>query len=220
MQKALSLYDTAIGKKAVMAVSGLVLFGFVIGHMLGNLQLYLGPEALNEYAHKVKSIAPLLWGTRALVALSLVLHVVTTVQLYKKTSAARPQAYRMKKSIASTYASRTMKFTGPVLLFYILFHLAHFTAPGLDLGHEFSRTDVYSNVVAGFSIPWVAALYILGNLCLGFHLYHGSWSLMQSLGLSHPRYHAKRKLIAQTFAFVVAIANISFPVAVLTGIVK
>ncbi len=220
MQKALTLYDTAIGKKAVMAVSGLVLFGFVIGHMLGNLQLYMGPAQLNHYAEALKHNQILLWGVRSVLLVSVVAHIVTTIQLYDRSLGARQTRYKVKKSLAATYASRSMILTGPVLFFFILFHLAHFTAPGLSLGHEFSATDVYSNVVAGFSVPWVAAIYIIGNICLGFHLFHGSSSLLQTLGFNHPRYNARRRLVAQTFAFAVTIANVSFPVAVLAGIVK
>lgn len=219
--KTLTLTDTSIGKKALLAVSGAVLFGFVIQHMLGNLQVFLGADVYNHYAESIKSNAALVWGVRSLLLVALITHVVLVIQLYTRSLAARPVGYRVKKNIATSYAAATMKYSGPALLLYILFHLAHFTFPGLSLGgHEFSPLDPYGNFVAGFQIPWVTLLYVSANLLLGMHLYHGGYSLLQSLGLNHPRYNARARLAARGFAFLVTTGNVVMPLAVLFGLVR
>lgn len=219
-QKTLTFGDTTIGKKALLAASGVILFGFVIIHMLGNLQVFLGPEVFNHYAETLKSNALILWGARSVLLLALVTHVAMVVQLYKRSLAARPVAYKVKKNIATSYAAATMKYSGPALLLYILFHLAHFTFPGLSLGgHEFSKVDAYGNFVAGFSIWWITLLYVTANSLLGMHLYHGAYSLLQSLGLNHPRYNAPARHGARAFAFLVTAGNIVMPLSVLFGIV-
>jgi succinate dehydrogenase / fumarate reductase cytochrome b subunit len=219
-QKTLTFSGTTIGKKAALAISGAVLFGFVIQHMLGNLQVFLGPEVYNHYAESIKSNAALVWSVRTILLVALVVHVALVVQLYARSLAARPVAYRVKKNIATSYAGATMKYSGPALLLYILFHLAHFTAPGLSLGdHEFSPVDVYGNFVASFQVPWVTLLYVSANLLLGMHLYHGAYSLLQSLGLNHPRYNARARLGARAFAFLVTAGNVVMPLSVLFGII-
>jgi len=126
----------------------------------------------------------------------------------------------MQKTVATNYAAITMKLSGPILLLFILFHLAHLTAPGLSLGAAHSAVDVYGNVIAGFSVPWVVAIYVLAQGALGLHLYHGSWSMLQSVGMSHPRYDAKRKSVARAIAMAVVIGNISIPLSVLAGVVR
>jgi succinate dehydrogenase / fumarate reductase cytochrome b subunit len=219
--KALGLTDTSVGKKALLAVSGVILFGFVIVHMLGNLQVFLGPEVYNHYAETVKGNAALLWGARSVLLVALVTHVALVIQLYRRSLTARPIGYRVKKNIATTYAAATMKYSGPALLLYILFHLAHFTFPGMALGHyEHSPMDVYGNFVNAFQIPWVALLYVTANLLLGMHLYHGGFSLLQSLGLNHPRYNDRAKLGARAFALAVTAGNVAMPLAVLFRIIK
>jgi succinate dehydrogenase / fumarate reductase cytochrome b subunit len=222
MQKALTLFDTTIGKKALMAVTGLVLFGFIMGHMLGNLQIYLGPDALNEYAEKLQSIKPLLWGTRITVGTCLIVHVWMVIDLYARSLAARPVSYRVTRSIATNYAAKTMWLSGIVILLFVLYHLAHFTFPGISMGnyeHDV-HGQVYLNVVNGFSVPWVAALYIVAQLTLWTHLFHGAWSLLQSLGLNHPRYNDPSRNVAKLVATLIVLGNISIPVAVMAGIVK
>lgn len=220
-QKSLTLGDTTIGKKALLAVSGAVLFGFVIVHMLGNLQVFLGPEVYNHYAESAKANAVVLWGARSVLLVALVTHVALVLQLYTRSLAARPVPYRVKKNIATSYAGATMKYSGPALLLYILFHLAHFTFPGLSLGdHQFSPIDVYGNFVASFQLPWVTLLYVTANLLLGMHLYHGAYSLLQSLGLNHPRYNTRAKNGARAFAFLVTTGNVVMPLSVLFGIIR
>jgi succinate dehydrogenase / fumarate reductase cytochrome b subunit len=220
MQDTITTFSTTIGKKAALAVSGLVLFGFTVGHMLGNLQIFLGPEAFNGYAAGLKAMPALLWGTRSVLLISVVTHVVIAFDLYSRSSAARSVGYRMKRNAVTSYSAITMKYSGPILLLYIVFHLAHFTAPGLALGGvPFSHTDAYTNFVSSFKVPWVAGVYILANVLLGMHLYHGSWSLFQSLGLSHPRYNPLRQRLAVGLALTVATGNVIMPVAVLAGLI-
>jgi succinate dehydrogenase / fumarate reductase cytochrome b subunit len=220
-QKTLTLSDTTVGKKALLAVSGVILFGFVIQHMAGNLQVFLGPEVYNHYAESVKSNPALVWSVRSLLLIALVTHVVLVVQLYRRSLTARPIGYRVKKNIATSYAGATMKYSGPALLLYIIFHLAHFTYPGMALGnYEHSPLDVYGNFVNAFQIPWVAAVYVTANLLLGMHLYHGGFSLLQSLGLNHPRYNRRARLGARAFAFLVTAGNVAMPLSVLFGIIR
>jgi len=220
--KALTLHDTTIGKKVVMAVTGLMLYGFVIAHMVGNLQVFMGPEQLNGYAKKLHDLGPILWAMRAGVLVAFVLHVAMVLQLYARTTAARPIGYRVKKNLTTTYAALTMKFGGVALLLFVLYHLAHFTYPGVSMvaGYQHSATDVYANVVNGFRVPWVTAIYVVAQVFLGMHLYHGAFSLFQTLGLNHPRYNEKIKFLAQTIGVTVAAANIAMPVAVVAGIVR
>jgi succinate dehydrogenase / fumarate reductase cytochrome b subunit len=213
MAKAITLLDTTIGKKVVMAVTGLVLYGFVVAHMLGNLQVFMGPEQLNGYAKKLHDLGPLLWAARAVLVVAVVLHVLMAVQLVSRSAAARPIGYRQKKNPTTTYAALTMKFGGLALMLFILYHLAHFTFPGVP-------TDVYANVIAGFRVPWVSAIYVVAQIFLGMHLYHGAFSLFQTLGLSHPRYIDKARFVAQTLGIAVAAANVAMPVAVVAGVVK
>ena len=220
-QKALTLFDTSVGKKAALAVSGVILFGFVIGHMLGNLQVVRGAEAFNGYAAALKHNAILLWGTRSVVLVSLLVHTALVLDLYGKSIAARPVAYQVKKHLTASYAGLMMKYTGPVLLAYIVFHLAHFTFPGTALGdYQHVPEDAYANFLHAFSIPWVVILYVLSNLMLSMHLYHGAFSMLQSIGFNHPRYNARLKTIARGLAFLVTAGNVFLPLTVLFGLVK
>jgi succinate dehydrogenase / fumarate reductase, cytochrome b subunit len=221
MQDTITTFSTTIGKKAALAVSGMVLFGFTVGHMLGNLQIFLGPEAFNGYAEAIKSKPPLLWGVRTLLLVSVLVHIAIAFDLYSRSSAARGVGYRLKRNVVTSYSAATMKYSGPILLLYIVFHLAHFTAPGLTLGAvPFSHTDAYTNFVSSFKVPWVAGVYVLANVFLGMHLFHGSWSLFQSLGLSHPRYNAARQRLAIGLALTVTIGNVIMPISVLAGFVS
>jgi succinate dehydrogenase / fumarate reductase cytochrome b subunit len=221
MEKALTLYDTTIGKKAVLAITGIVLFGFVIGHMLGNLQLFLGPDQLNGYAKHLRDLGPLLWLVRLVLLASVLAHIWISMTLVLRSAKARSVGYRVKKNTTTSYAALTMKITGPIVLLFIIYHIAHFTVPGVPMAHyQHSHTDVYANVVHGFSVPWVAAVYIVAQVLIGYHLYHGAWSLFQSLGWNHPKYNEKKRLVAQTIAMFVVFGNISMPLAVVAGLVK
>lgn len=220
MAQALTMMKTTVGKKAALAVSGLVLFGFVIAHMLGNLQVFLGPEVLNAYAAMLHASPALLWGARLVLILAVVVHIWMMIELYDRSNAARPMRYQRVERRAVTYSSAAMKYSGPALLLFIAFHLMHFTVPGVALGdYQHHATDVYSNMVNAFQIPWVAGTYVLANVFLGMHLFHGAWSLLQSLGLNHVRYNQPRKRIAQSLALLVTIGNISMPLAIVTGMI-
>ena len=221
MQRTLTLYQTTIGKKAIMAISGLVLVGFVIGHLAGNLQLYAGPEAINSYAALLHSMPGALWAARIVLLIAVGAHITTAVQLGKRNVDARPPSggYRKRVSQKTSYAARTMYWSGPILLLYIVYHLAHLTL-GYAPGYEFSPTHVYNNVVYGFMNPFVSVVYIAGNLALAFHLYHGVWSMLQTLGAAHPRYDSMKKRGAQVLGLVIALGNVSFPIAVMTGVVS
>lgn len=221
MQRVITWYDATIGKKAIVAVTGIVLFGFVVAHMLGNLRVFLGPESLNGYAQSLREFPALLWVARGVLLGSVVLHIVCSMQLVQISAAARPVGYRYKKDIATTYAARAMKWSGPMLAAFILYHLAHFTWPGVSMGsYPHQAHDVYANVVNGFRVPWVAGIYVVAQVLLGLHLYHGGWSLFQTLGLHHPRYNRIRERIPRTVAIVVVLGNLAMPLAVQLGIIK
>ncbi len=220
MQRALSLTQTNIGKKALVAVTGAILFGFVIGHLTGNLLLFAGPETYNAYAAGLKGNPALLWGVRITLLVSVVTHITLTLQLAGKNASARPTPYkRPRQDQVTTYAARTMVLSGPLVLAYILFHLAHFTAPGLSLGGQFHEHDVYMNVIHGFRVWWVSAIYIFANILLGLHLYHGGWSLFQSLGANHPKYNPLRKRAAVALALFIAGGNVTIPIMVMARVI-
>jgi succinate dehydrogenase / fumarate reductase cytochrome b subunit len=222
MTKVLTFLSTSVGKKIVMAVSGAILFLFVVGHMVGNLQLYMGPKYLNGYAEFLREVGHGggIWVARAALILAVLAHLwgalTTTLSSWK----ARPVAYRIWASggDASTLSSRTMRWTGVVILVFVGYHLMHLT---LGTAHPaFNEKDVFNNVVVGFQQLGAAGFYILAMVALGLHMYHGGWSFMQTLGLSHARYNRLRYAFALIVTLIVIGANISFPVSVLTGFVK
>jgi succinate dehydrogenase / fumarate reductase, cytochrome b subunit len=219
------LYRSAVGKKAVMAVTGIILFGFVLIHMIGNLKLYEGRKILNSYAGWLREVGSpavptsgLLWIVRTVLLVAVVLHIWAAWQLTLMSRAARPRNYASRPKIHTTYASRTMRWGGVIILLFVIYHLLDFTFGAVNPG--FVEGDVYRNVVASFSRPYVSLFYILAQVALGFHLYHGLWSLFQSLGWSHPRFNHWRGGFAHAFAWIITIGNISFPLAVLTGLVR
>jgi succinate dehydrogenase / fumarate reductase cytochrome b subunit len=216
-----AFYGSTVGKKAVMAVTGVILVLFVIGHMIGNLQVYLGREALNHYGELLRELGHggLIWVVRGGLLAAVVLHIWSATALTLGSWAARPIGYRRRQQWQeSTYASRTMRWGGPILLLFIIYHLLHLTT-GTVHG-DFVTGDVYHNVVVGFRIWWVSAIYIVAQFALGLHLYHGVWSMLQTLGVSHASYNRLRTGFAIFVALVVAAANISIPLAVLTGVVS
>lgn len=218
------LYRSAVGKKAVMAVTGIILFGFILVHMVGNLHLYEGPQYMNEYGQFLRQVgAPAipphaaLWIARAVLLAAVVLHIWAAWQVSRKSREARPVRYEQRPKKHTSYASRTMRWGGVIILLFVIYHLLHFT---LGTVHpDFREGEPYHNVVAGFRIWWVSLFYIVAQAALGLHLYHGVWSLFQSLGWNHPRFNRWRDVFAHTFAWVITVGNISFPIAVLTGLV-
>ena len=223
LARAARIFDAPVGKKAVMALTGFVLFGFVIGHMLGNLQIYLppGPDGrlpLDVYGEALHHMKGLLWGARAVLLLSVAAHIVSAIQLAQLKNAARPTPYVRQTPTVSTYASRTMYWSGPIIGVFIVYHLLHFTTG--QLHHDYQYLHVHENVVKGFSVWYVSLFYIVAMLMLCMHLFHGVSSLFQSLGFSHPSYTPKIKAGAAAFAIIIAAGNISIPLSVLLGLVK
>lgn len=213
-----TFYRSTIGKKVIVALTGLILFGFVVGHLLGNLLVFMGPEKLNAYGRYLHESLGILWGTRVILLVAVVLHIVNTIQLAALNRKSRPVPYVEHKKIAASYASLTMLWGGLLLIFYIVYHLLHFT---FGSAHpNFQPGDVYANVVAGFSVWYVSAFYVVAMVALGFHLYHGLWSVFQTLGLNHPKYNLWRRSFATAVALAIAFGYIAIPMAVLLGLVK
>jgi succinate dehydrogenase / fumarate reductase cytochrome b subunit len=218
--RAPSFWQSTNGKKAVMAVTGAILFLFVIGHLLGNLQIFEGAARLNAYGQFLKNLGELLWIARIGLIVAVLLHIVATVQLWLLNQKARPIAYAKKKSVNSSYADRTMYWSGPIVLAFVIFHLLQFTAGYIHPESKFIEGDVYHNVVAGFSVWWVSLWYIFSMILLGFHLRHGVWSMFQSLGMNHPRHTPVLKQGALWIAILITAGYISIPVAVLAGWIR
>jgi succinate dehydrogenase / fumarate reductase cytochrome b subunit len=215
-----TFWQSTNGKKVVMAVTGLMMFGFVVGHMLGNLQMYESPEHINAYGHFLHSLGELLWLERGIILLAIALHITATIQLALRSKAARPIGYSRKQAINSSYASRTMYWSGPIVLAFIILHLLQFTAGYLHPQAQFVPGDVYHNVVSGFQVWWVSAWYIFAISLLGLHLSHGLWSMFQSVGLAHPRISPLLKIAAKSIALIIVLGYISIPISVLLGFIK
>jgi succinate dehydrogenase / fumarate reductase, cytochrome b subunit len=214
-------FGSTVGKKVVMAATGLVLFGFVIVHMLGNLTVYLGREAMNEYAHFLHSFlhGGGIWVFRLVLLGAAGLHIWAMWELTKINMAARPQGYKVQTWRASTYASRAMRWSGVLVLAFIVFHLLHLTLGVNALHPHFVAGDAWGNVTLGFKVAWISIFYLVANLALGMHLFHGASSMLQTLGLNHARYNALRNGVSTGIALVVVAGNLSFPVSVLAGLV-
>lgn len=220
-----SIYRSSLGKKAAMAVTGLALFGFVLGHMAGNLKAFLGAEELNHYAEWLREVGTplvphggLLWIARLGLLAAVAVHVVAAVQLTVQNRRARPQGYRRRKGVQLDYASRTMRASGVLILIHVVYHLMHFTWGNAH--PDFVPGDPYHNLVVGFQVVPVSLVYIAANLLLGIHLYHGLWSLFQSLGWSHPRYNPWRRGFAVAFSLIVTVGFVSVPLGVLFGVIS
>jgi succinate dehydrogenase / fumarate reductase cytochrome b subunit len=218
VQRAANFLGSTIGRKLVMAATGLLLFGFVVGHLLGNLQVYLGPKALNGYAVFLREFlhGGGIWLARSGLLAAVSLHIWAATSLTLDNWAARPVGYRARHHRESTYASRTMVWSGPILLLFIVYHLLHLTFGTVH--PDFREGDVYHNFIVGFHAWPVSGFYILAMLALGLHMYHGLWSMLQTLGLSHPRYNTLRHAVSTLLTVVVVAGNISFPLAVLAGL--
>lgn len=219
------LYRSALGKKYLMAVSGIVGLGYVFAHMLGNLKLYQSPEAFNDYAQFLRRLLyPILpqSGTlnllRVVLVAALVVHVVSAYQLTMMNRRARPQRYQSPRDyVVAGFAARTMRWTGVVVLLFIAYHLADLTWGWVNPAPAGSTP--YEKVVASFSSVPIAAFYLVANVALGFHLFHGVWSLFQSMGWNNRRFNHLRRSLAIGFTAVVVGGNLSFPIAVQLGII-
>jgi succinate dehydrogenase / fumarate reductase cytochrome b subunit len=215
-----TLLRSTIGRKVVMAVTGVLLFGFVVAHMAGNLQLYLGPSVMNEYAVFLREFlhGAGLWIARAVLLAAVVLHVWAAVSLTRVDHAARPIPYRTWTPMRSTYASRSMRWTGLFLAIFVVYHLLDLTFGTLNPG--FVHGDVYGNVVRSFRVVPVAVIYLVAMVLLGLHLKHGTIGMLQTLGVSHPRHLALAGRALTLLVGVTILANMSFPIAVLIGVVR
>jgi succinate dehydrogenase / fumarate reductase cytochrome b subunit len=219
-------YRSTIGKKIIMAVTGLIGIAFVIGHMAGNLQAFIGSDKLNAYGALLHGpLGELLWIVRATLIVAVVLHVLMAYQLTMRARAARPVGYQVRQPQVSTWASRTMRWGGVLLLVFIVLHILHFTTGQVDPARAYGRVDaaghrdVYANLVASFRIWWVSTFYVLAMIFLGLHLYHGAWSSVRTLGYAKPSPHPLHRRIALVVAVVVWLGFTIVPLGVFAGII-
>ena len=233
MAAALAVYQTSVGKKFVMAITGLIGYLFVIVHMIGNLKVFLGPQAFNEYSEFLRTVGEpalpartLLWIIRLVLLASVILHVVAAVQLSRQSQVGRPIGYRQKKSVQANFASLTMRWGGVAIFLFIIYHLLHFT---FGVVHPDFRElndngivhpEAYHNLVIGFQNPLVVLFYLLAVAALGMHLYHGVWSLFQTLGINRPQWNGLFRALAVASGMVLFLGFAIVPLAVLFGIVR
>jgi len=217
---------SSIGRKLIVALTGVILILFVIGHLLGNLQIFLGPEWINGYSQHLRDLGPLLWLVRGILFLTVILHIYFTILLAIENRRARPDRYKGKEHVKATWASRHMAVSGLVVLAFIIFHLLHFT------GHNFNarfpllkadplnRYDVYSMMVYGFQNVWVSSFYVVSLFLLTIHLTHGSSSFFQSLGLNNKRLAPRLAFGGRVVAWLLFLGYVSIPIAVLLGYIQ
>lgn len=224
----LALYRSTIGKKMIMAVTGLMMVGFVIVHMAGNLQLFQGAAKINGYSAFLKSTGELLWLARLGLLGAVLLHILMALQYTRIATRARPIAYERRTPQVSTLASRSMRWGGVVLLLFIVFHILHFTTgTAFPLASQpdamypaFSHTDVYGNVVSAFRVPWVVSVYVVAMFFLLLHLFHGAWSSFRTLGLTKPSRDPMKRHTATAVAVIVWLGFTIVPVAVFLGVIR
>jgi succinate dehydrogenase / fumarate reductase cytochrome b subunit len=217
-----SLYATAVGKKYAMAISGLVLMGYVLLHMVGNLKISFGAESMNKYSEWLREVGEpalprewLLWGIRIVLLVAVFVHIHAAYALTMMNRRARPEKYVSKRDyVAADFASRTMRWTGIIVVFFVIFHLLDITWGPAN--PDFITGDPYHNVIESFQRIPVAIAYVIANLALGIHLYHGAWSLFQSMGW----FGTWRRPFAIVFAGLIVLGNVSFPLAVMFGVVE
>lgn len=211
----MKFWRSTVGKKAVMAVTGIIGVLFVLGHMTGNLLMFKGQEAMAHYALLLRTSMPLLYTVRAVLLLSVVLHAVAAYQLTMISRAARPVGYAQRNPQVTTFAARTIKWGGVIILLFIVYHILHLT---LGVVHpQFVHLDPYNNLRIGLSNPLVAAFYILAAAAVGLHVYHGAWSAVRTLGAARPSTHPLRRKIALGIALMVAVGFMVIPIATLLG---
>ena len=225
-----NIFKSSLGKKYIMAVTGFCLFLFVVGHLVGNLQVFLGPEAINRYGHFLQTNVELIWPARIVLLVFLLLHIWAATKLSLENKAARPVAYAVYEPLGSSYASRTMLMSGSVIFVFVLYHLLHYTTQVQYLnftGQDFTafldsekRHDIFKMMVVGFGNPWVSAFYILGIGLLCLHLSHGVSGMFQSLGWSNATYRPLLDKAACAVATLIFLGYVSIPVAILCGFGK
>ena len=224
-----ALFSSSIGKKFLVALTGLVLIGFVTGHLIGNLQIFLAPEKINGYAHLLESLGELLWFVRIFLLVCVVVHIWLAIQLTAANRAARPLAYGVNHTIRASVASRVMAVSGLVVLAFVIFHLAHFTLrishpewgrPMFQMANGAVVRDVHTMMVQGFSNLWVSLFYVLSVGLLSYHLSHGLVSSIQTLGFKNEKWTAQLQRFATAYCWLYFLGNAAIPLAVLGGFVK
>ena len=225
MRRVISLYRTSVGKKFYMAVSGAILIGFLVAHMVGNLKMYMGSEAFNHYAEFLREVGyPILphmvglWIFRIVLLGCVGLHMLSAWQVYTQSRNARGSKYTKEESLSFAYASRTMRWGGVIIATFVVYHLLHFTIGSVH--PDFVQGDAYRNVVIGFQNPLVAGFYILALVMITFHVYHGLWSAFQTVGANHPKYNPYRRPLALVLALVLLAGFLSVPLGVMAGVLK
>jgi len=220
-----SLWTSTIGKKYVMAITGLIWFGYLIAHLWGNLKIFAGPVFLNDYGGFLRTVgepffgfSQLLWVARIILIPAFVVHIWAAISLAGRDNKARPKSYSMRRNLESTFASRTMIYGGIFILLFVIFHVLDLTFGTVNPGFE--EGQIYRNVIASFSRPLVSLFYILAMIAVGLHLFHGVWSMFQTLGWNTTRTNRLIRNFATFAAVALTIGNISIPLAVLTGVVK
>lgn len=221
---------SSIGKKIIVAITGIALVGFVLAHMLGNLQIYLGPEQLNAYAHKLQSLGPLLWAARIGLLAIFVIHIAATISLARQNRAARPQRYAAETSVRCSFASRTMVLSGLIVACFVIYHILHLTVRVTDpaitqyLATPASRVDgnlnLYGMMILTFQNPWISGFYILGMVLLYMHLSHGVGSLFQTIGIRNVKTRNSIQTFSLVFAALIFIGNCSIPLSIWLGFIK
>lgn len=225
MNMRLRLFTSSLGKKFLMAITGVGLFVFVIGHLVGNLQIFLGPESINRYGHFLQTTPEILWPARIGLLAFVILHIWTSISLTLENRAARAAQYEVKELVAASLASRTMIWSGLIIVAFVGFHLAHYTwlivhPEFRDLHDTNGWHDIYRMMILGFSNGWVSGFYVLSIGLLCIHLSHGGSAMFQSLGLKTEAYAATIDCSAKIVAVAIFLGYISIPLAVLAGVVK
>lgn len=235
-----SLFSSSIGLKATMAATGFVYVGFVFAHMVGNLQVFLGAEAINTYAYNLQHMGPMLgksgavvWGARVFLLLCLALHVVTAIKLKVRNNSARTSKYVAQNTIQASVASRYMMLSGLLILSFIIYHLLHFTFLPQKLspaypemishtmhGVQMSVHNVYGMIVASFQMPAIAIFYIVCQALLGLHLSHAVASVVQTAGFDHPRHRPAIEKLSLGYGWLIFLGNSAIPAAILLGLLK
>lgn len=220
----LRFWRSSLGKKWVMAVSGVILLGYVLAHMIGTLKVFLGADHINEYGEWLRTLGEpvfprtwVLWAMRTVLIAAFFFHILAAYQLTRMNRKARPDRYKSPRDYAAaSFASRTMRWTGVIVALFLIFHLLDQTwGPG---NPDFVRGDPYHNMIESFHRVPVAIAYIVAMLALGFHIFHGAWSMFQSLGLNNPRYNAWKRHFATAFAVIIVVGEISMPLLIVTRI--
>src|SRR2546428_5076551 len=226
MNALFAFYHSSVGKKMIVAITGVILILFVVGHLLGNLQIFLGPDWINGYSQHLRDLGPLLWAIRIFLLAAVTIHIYATIQLAIENRRARPEPYVDRDYIKASYASRHMVVSGLVVLAFIIFHLLHFTGRRFNArfpmlkNDPLNHYDVYSMMVYGFQNVYVSAFYIIGLFLLTLHLTHGASSFFQSLGLNDKKLTPQLAFGARVFAWLLFIGYTAIPVAVLLGLIQ